>query len=84
MRMTVDYMPESNVKSLGGAGVDKLRWRVPVYPGDTLKNRVTAGSKSPHPRKPFGFVDQHYEVINQDDVIVMTYIAQVMIANRPE
>jgi acyl dehydratase len=29
------------VASLGGAGVDEMRWRVPVRPGDNLRARAT-------------------------------------------
>jgi len=83
MRLIVDQMTETGTKSLGGAGIDELRWRVPVYPGDTLKVRIKIGKKSPHPRKPLGFVHLHHEVLNQDEVVVMSYIAQVMIGNTP-
>ena len=40
MRLLVDnYI--SRVASLGSPGVDEVRWRKPVRPGDTLSIRVT-------------------------------------------
>jgi len=40
MRLLVDnYI--SRVASLGSPGVDEVRWRKPVRPGDTLSIRIT-------------------------------------------
>ena len=40
MRLLVDHYV-SRVASLGSPGVDEVRWRKPVRPGDTLSVRVT-------------------------------------------
>ena len=84
MRMVVDHMKETGTSALGGAGIDDLKWHVPVYPGDILRNRVTYGTKTPHPRRPFGFVKLGYQVLNQNDIITTSYTANVMFSLRPE
>jgi len=46
MRMLVDGFL-SNVAMLGAPGVDELRWRRPVYPGDTPSLRTEVIGKRP-------------------------------------
>src|SRR5438067_701778 len=40
MRMLVDTVL-NNAISMGSPGVDELRWYKPVFPGDTLRARMT-------------------------------------------
>ena len=41
MRMMVDRMKETGTYSLGSPGVDEVRWKRPVYPGDVLSLEVS-------------------------------------------
>ncbi len=72
MQMMVKHLL-SRTKSMGSPGIDQVRWRQPVRPGDTLHVRLETLSKSLHPRRPrLGFVNNHFEVFNQRDQVVMS------------
>ena len=72
MRMMVDHFV-SSVASLGSPGVDEVRWIKPVRPGDTLRVRITVLEARVSRSKPDrGLVHSGIEVLNQDDVVVMT------------
>jgi acyl dehydratase len=73
MRMMCDaYLLES--ASLGSPGIEQLRWLKPVYPGDTLRVRLTVLEARPMASRPqVGLVKSRWEVMNQhgDDVLSM-------------
>jgi acyl dehydratase len=73
MRLLVDYyIPR--VASLGSPGVDEVRWRKPVRPGDTLSIRVTVIESKLSRSKPNQGTIRHYiEVLNQRREVVMTW-----------
>jgi len=73
MRLLVDnYI--SRVASLGSPGVDEVRWRKPVRPGDTLSIRVTVlESKLSRSKPNQGTIRSHIEVLNQRREVVMTW-----------
>ena len=72
MRMMVDHYV-SAVASLGSPGVDELRWIKPVRPGDVLRVRITVLDARVSQSKPDrGLVRSAIEVLNQDDMTVMT------------
>lgn len=82
MRMIVDG-PISERASMGARGVDELRWRRPVKPGDTLRVRTEVLRKRPSESDPGrGYVDTAVEGINQDDETVISFVALGMIARR--
>ncbi|MGB6984963.1 MAG: phenylacetic acid degradation bifunctional protein PaaZ [Candidatus Aquilonibacter sp.] len=57
---------------LANYGLENLRFLTPVYPGDTMRVRLTVKEK--RPRKPeYGEVRWSVSVFNQDDEIVATY-----------
>ena len=62
MRLLVDnYI--SRVASLGSPGVDELRWREPVRPGDTLSIRITVlESKLSRSKRNQGTIRSYIEV----------------------
>lgn len=68
---------EANVwtkASMGSPGMDDLRWRKPVRPGDTLRARGTVETATPSKSRPDrGRTVIFYEVFNQDGTVVMTY-----------
>jgi acyl dehydratase len=74
MRLLVDARGEES--PLIGSGIDELRWTFPVAPGDELRVHSEVIEKAPWPGgKPRGVVRFRNEIINQDDVVVMTFIA---------
>lgn len=72
MRLFVEHYL-SSVASLGSPGVDELRWRRPVHPGDTLRLRVTVTDTKRSRSKPDrGVLFSFIEVLNQDQEVVMS------------
>jgi len=82
MRMMCDeYLLES--ASLGSPGIDSLRWTKPVYPGDTLRVRLTTLQARPMvSRREVGLVLSQWEVLNQHDDTVLTMQGWGMFARR--
>jgi acyl dehydratase len=72
MRLFADhFLPKT--ASLGSPGVDELRWKVPVRPGDELSIRVTVLETKRSRSKPDrGMVHSFIEVINQNREVVMS------------
>ncbi|MCY1035831.1 MaoC family dehydratase [Corallococcus sp. BB11-1] len=70
--------------SMGSPGLDELRWKKPVRPGDTLKVRVETLETRPSTSKPDrGAIKFRFEVVNQHGDVVMTEIANALFARRP-
>ena len=75
MAMMVENM-EKTGRSLGGAGVDDLRWKRPVYPGDVLSVRSEVVGLHPSESRPeIGIVKSRINVLNQDGIVVMEFIS---------
>ncbi|HRH88401.1 MAG TPA: MaoC family dehydratase [Rubrivivax sp.] len=72
MRMICDdYLCEA--ASLGSPGVDQLRWLKPVFPGDTLRLRLTVLAKRPMNSRPgVGLMQSHWQMFNQHDEPVLS------------
>jgi acyl dehydratase len=69
--------------SLGSPGVDEIRWRAPVRPGDTLTGRVTITEmQESSTNAGRGTVFTTSEVFNQDGTLVMTLKARGFFARR--
>lgn len=68
--------------SLGGSGVDELRWLSPVRPGDTLRVRVEVAETKPSRRGDRGTVKLAYATLNQRGETVMTCFMHHIIATR--
>jgi acyl dehydratase len=70
--------------SLGATGCPEVKWIAPVRPGDRLRVRVkildTRASKS---RPDLGFVDVRCDMLNADDLPVMTLTSHMMFGRRP-
>jgi acyl dehydratase len=70
---------------LGSPGIDELRWKKPVFPGDTLQVRGRILEKTPSRSRPdMGSFRTETTVTNQEDEVVMTFISIVLIRRRPE
>ncbi|KRB81147.1 dehydratase [Sphingomonas sp. Root710] len=85
MRMMTDHWTDENgYFSLGGTGVDELRWIKPAYPGDVLNIEAEVLSTSVPRSKPgIGFVTIHLTVRNQNDEVVMTMKVTNIQKRRP-
>jgi acyl dehydratase len=70
---------------LGSPGIDELRWKKPVYPGDTLHVHGRILEKTPSRSRPdIGSYRAQTTVINQHGDVVMSFISIVLIRRRPE
>jgi acyl dehydratase len=69
---------------LGSPGIDELRWKKPVYPGDTLHVRGEILEITPSRSRPeMGSFRTRTTVTNQDGDTVMTFISIVLMRRRP-
>lgn len=68
-----------------GLGVDDARWPAPVRPDDALRNRVEVLEIKPSSSKPDrGVLKLGHTVLNQDDVVVMTFTTIKILRRHPE
>ncbi len=71
--------------SLGGAGVDELRWTAPVRPGDTLRVDVEVlEQRESNSRPDRGRVKMAYRMSNQRGDVVATWTALHILAKRDQ
>jgi acyl dehydratase len=85
MSMLVENMKVNPSAGLGSPGIDELRWRKPVFPGDVLRVETEVLSKRQSTTKPeMGFFKSTVTVFNQHDDVVMTLISNGIIATRPK
>ncbi len=84
MRMLVDNVL-SHSASMGSPGVESLRWKRPVYAGDTLHAHTLVLEKRASKSRPdMGLVKNRFEVVNQNDEPVLEMISMGMFQRRPE
>ena len=84
MAVIARHVVEHQQAGLGSPGIDELRWKKPVYPGDTLHVRGKVLDKRPSLSRPeMGSFTTETTVTNQDGVPVMTYKSIVLIRRRP-
>ena len=85
MAVIARYVVGHRQAGLGSPGVDELRWKKPVYPGDTLHVRGRILEKTPSRSRPeLGSFRTQTSVTNQDGDVVMTFISIVLIRRRPD
>ena len=76
MSMLVENM-DKHGRSLGSPGIDNLRWRRPVYPGDVLSVHMEVLELKPSKSRPeIGFVISKVTVHNQQKQDVMEFISK--------
>jgi acyl dehydratase len=69
---------------LGSPGIDELRWRRPVYPGDRLHVHGKITGTTPSRSKPeMGSFRTATTVTNQNGEAVLTFESIVLIRRRP-
>ena len=85
MAVLARYSVRHEQAGLGSPGIDELRWRRPVYPGDTLHVRGKIVDKTPSRSRPeMGSFRTAMTVTNQDDQPVLTFTSIVLIRRRQE
>jgi acyl dehydratase len=85
MAVLARYSVKHEQAGLGSPGIDELRWKKPVYPGDTLTVRGKIVEKTPSRSKPeIGSFRTETTVSNQNDEVVMTFTSIVLMRRRPE
>lgn len=74
----------SPASSLGSPGIDELRFRVPVRPGDTLRARASVLTARPSQSKPDrGVVHTRLEAVNDEGAVVLSMVVVNIILCRP-
>lgn len=83
MRMVCDaYLLDS--RCMGSPGIETLKWRRPVRPGDRLTGTSTVlEARASKSRPTIGIVRFRHEVSNQSGDIVMWMENPVMLERRP-
>jgi len=84
MAMIVEDLKASGEAGLGSPGIDELRWLRPVHPGDTLRCEGEVLEKRRSASRPeMGIVRSRTTVFNQDDVAVLSFVSNALVATRP-
>ena len=84
MAVIARHVVDHKQAGLGSPGIDELRWKKPVYPGDTLNVRGQILEKTPSRSRPeMGSFRTLTTVTNQNGETVMTFISIVLIRRRP-
>jgi acyl dehydratase len=84
MAMLVAHLKHNKQAGLGSPGIDALKWVKPVYPGETLRCETEILEKRVSASRPeMGIFKSRMSVFNQDDVLVMTFVSNGLVATRP-
>ena len=71
--------------SMGGAGMDEVRWLKPVRPGDTLTVEVEVLDSRPSAKRPDrGSARLKYTTFNQAGEPVQSFVALHILKRRPD
>ncbi len=83
MRMIVDnLLPNST--SVGSPGIEELRWKQPVRPGDVLKVHSEVLTSTLHKYKSDrGFTKFRHTVLDQEDQVKMVMVSTIIFLRRP-
>jgi len=69
-----------HTRVVAGGGIDEVRMRVPVVPGDSLRVRVRVGEAWPHPRRAeCAWTVLLVDVLRHDERVVLDYRLTVLI-----
>jgi acyl dehydratase len=72
-----------NSSSMGGPGIDELRWLKPLRPGTRIRVRARViGTRASKSRPEVGLVTSAYEMLDEADVSLMTLTATQMFGRR--
>lgn len=82
MRLLADNLL-SRSSCRGSPGIEKLQWRKPVYPGDTLRAKATVLEQRELKSKPdLGLAKLEITVTNQDNIGVLSQVSPLMFVKR--
>jgi len=82
MRLMADgFILDSS--SMGGPGVDEMRWLSPLRPGTRIRLRATVVESRPSNSRPeMGLTKFSYELLDDADTCIATMVATAMFARR--
>ncbi|MCG6167164.1 MaoC family dehydratase [Leptospira sp. FAT2] len=66
---------------MGSPGLEELKWKRPVFAGDTLRGRFSILEKSKF-RANLGLVMGKNELVNQNEEVVMTFKGKMLFLKR--
>ena len=82
MRLNCDHFITAST-SMGGPGIDELKWLKPVYPGDVLSvRREVLDARASRSRPDMGIVRFRFELLNQKGDVVMEQVNPVLFGRR--
>jgi acyl dehydratase len=83
MRLIADgFLLDSS--SMGGPGVDEVRWLAPMRPGDRVIVRASVlETRASNSRPDRGFVKFLFEILDQNGALLMTLATPLMFGRRP-
>ena len=85
--LTMRLIVDSELKIAGGsigAGAEELKWPRPVRPGDTLHAISEVLDVRPSKSRPDqGIIKMRTQTFNQDDQLVMNFVANMLVPRRP-
>lgn len=85
MAVIARHVVDHQQAGLGSPGIDELRWRKPVFPGDTLHVYGKIIEKTPSRSRPeMGSFRTENRVENQNGDPVLTFTSIVLIRRRPD
>ncbi len=83
MAMLVENMKTQVQAGLGSPGIDNLRWKKPVYPGDTLRVESEVIEKRRSQSRPeMGLFKSNTRTLNQNDEVVLEMVSNGLIRTR--
>jgi len=83
MRLLTDAFVQAKIDLLGSSGVGNLRWKKPVFAGDTLTSVITVSEKQVGESKfPLSYIDCEVDVSNQHGDSVIRLSTSLMIGNE--
>ncbi|HTQ83576.1 MAG TPA: MaoC family dehydratase [Pseudolabrys sp.] len=82
MRMMADgFIVDSS--SMGGPGVEEMRWLMPLRPGTQIRLRATVLESRPSKSRPeMGLAKFRYEMLDDADNAIATMVATAMFGRR--
>jgi acyl dehydratase len=83
MAMLVANMKDNRQAGLGSPGIDELKWKKPVFPGDVLRVESELIDKRRSRSRPeIGLTKARVRVLNQNDEPVLEMVSNGMVALR--
>lgn len=83
MAMLVENMKTQVQAGLGSPGIDNLRWKKPVYPGDTLRVESEVIEKRRSQSRPeMGLFKSTTRTLNQNGEVVLEMVSNGLIRTR--